>query len=59
LAREITEEAADKFCDDFEQVEEKLIAADELLEEVDDESAPEPLRALFPRTSGEIRVLLS
>jgi conserved oligomeric Golgi complex subunit 6 len=59
LAREITEEAADKFCDDFEQVEEKLIAADELLEEVDEGSAPEPLRALFPRTSAEIRVLLS
>lgn len=59
LAREITEEAADKFCDDFEQVEEKLIATDELLEEVDDGSAPAPLRALFPRTSGEIRVLLS
>ena len=59
LARGITEEAADKFCADFEQVEEKLIAADELLEEVDDGSAFEPLRALFPRTSGEIRVLLS
>jgi conserved oligomeric Golgi complex subunit 6 len=59
LAREITEEAADKFCDDFEQVEEKLIAADELLEEVDDGSALEPLRALFPRTGAEIRVLLS
>jgi len=59
LAREITEEAAEKFCDDFEQVEEKLIAADELLEEVDDGSAPEPLRAMFPRTSAEIRVLLS
>jgi hypothetical protein len=59
LAREITEEAADKFCDDFEQVEEKLIAADELLEEVDNGSAPEPLRALFPRTGAEIRVLLS
>jgi conserved oligomeric Golgi complex subunit 6 len=59
LAREITEEAADKFCDDFEQVEEKLIAADVLLEELDDGSAPEPLRTVFPRTSAEIRVLLS
>jgi hypothetical protein len=60
LAREITEEAAAKFCDDFEQVEEKLIAADEILEEADDNgSTPEPLRALFPRTSAEIRVLLS
>jgi hypothetical protein len=59
LAREITEEAAEKFCDDFEQVEEKMITADALLEEVEDGSAPEPLRALFPRTSTEIRVLLS
>jgi len=60
LARDITEEAAEKFCDDFEQVEEKLIAADEILEEVDDDgSALGPLRALFPRTSAEIRVLLS
>ncbi|KAH8819687.1 oligomeric Golgi complex subunit 6 [Xylogone sp. PMI_703] len=57
LAREITEEAADKFCDDFEQVEEKLIAADDLLDEDDEET--QPLRALFPRTSGEIRVLLT
>ncbi|TVY59665.1 Conserved oligomeric Golgi complex subunit, partial [Lachnellula suecica] len=30
LAREITEAAAERFCDDFEQVEEKLIAADEI-----------------------------
>lgn len=59
LAREITEEAAERFCDDFEQVEEKMIAADELLQKVDDGSALEPLRALFPRTSAEIRVLLS
>jgi hypothetical protein len=61
LAREITEEAAERFCDDFEKVEEKLIAADELLEEEDEKEGetPEPLRAIFPRTSGEIRVLLS
>ncbi|TVY40221.1 Conserved oligomeric Golgi complex subunit [Lachnellula occidentalis] len=57
LAREITEAAAERFCDDFEQVEDKLIAADEIWEEEDDEK--EPLRAFFPRTSGEIRVLLS
>jgi hypothetical protein len=57
LAREITEEAADKFCNDFESVEDKLIAADETWEEENGEYTP--LRALFPRTSGEIRVLLS
>jgi hypothetical protein len=62
LAREITEEAAEKFCDDFELVEDKLISADEMLgEDYDEESLPttQPLRSLFPRTSGEIRVLLS
>jgi hypothetical protein len=62
LAREIIEEAADRFCDDFELVEEKLIASDDIWEQEsgDDASATgQPLRALFPRTSGEIRVLLS
>ncbi|RDL31850.1 Oligomeric complex COG6 [Venustampulla echinocandica] len=62
LAREITETAAERFCDDFEQVEEKIIAADELWEQEEEEGSgamTEPLRALFPRTSGEIRVLLS
>jgi hypothetical protein len=61
LAREVTEAAAERFCDDFEQVEEKLIAADEIWEEEEDDAVAgaEPLRALFARTSGEIRVLLS
>ncbi|RFU27899.1 hypothetical protein B7463_g8444, partial [Scytalidium lignicola] len=59
LAREITEKAAEKFCDDFEEVEEKLIAADELLDDEDEDEETQPLRALFPRTSGEIRVLLT
>jgi hypothetical protein len=62
LAREITEEAADKFCSDFESVEEKLIAADEAWEEREDEetlATTQPLQSLFPRTGGEIRVLLS
>ncbi|CZS98370.1 related to COG6-conserved oligomeric golgi complex [Rhynchosporium agropyri] len=58
LVTEITERAAEKFCDDFEEVEEKLIAADEIREE-EGEEGEEPLRAMFPRTSGEIRVLLS
>ncbi|PQE14328.1 Component of oligomeric golgi complex 6 protein [Rutstroemia sp. NJR-2017a BBW] len=58
LVRQITEEAAERFCDDFEKVEEKLIAADELLMAEGDGDA-EQLRSLFPRTSGEIRVLLS
>jgi len=60
--QDITEEAARMFCEDFEFVESKMLAADDLLykEEDDEEDAPAPaLRDLFPRTSGEIRVLLS
>ncbi|KAH8645632.1 oligomeric Golgi complex subunit 6 [Xylariales sp. PMI_506] len=56
LAREVTEEAAEKFCIDFEHVEELLIAADEVAEQ---DGGHESLRGLFPRTTGEIRVLLS
>ena len=71
MAEQITEEAASRFCEDFEFVEEKLAAADELLEDQvkpDEEgeegesgkvNGPVKLRTLFPRTSGEIRVLLS
>jgi hypothetical protein len=65
LVREITEAAAEKFCSDFEMLESKLFAADELTEtgangqaESDEEEKPR-LRDLFPRTSAEIRVLLS
>ena len=62
LAREITEEAADKFCTDFEQVEQKLIAADDAWQRdanMETLASTQLLRDLFPRTSGEIRVLLS
>jgi hypothetical protein len=60
--QDITEEAARMFCEDFEIVESKMLAADDLLykEEDDEKDAPvHALRDLFPRTSGEIRVLLS
>ena len=76
LAGEITAEAADRFCEDFEFVEGRLAAADEPRgngnvehggdgNELDAEQmqdgtdAKVPLRSLYPRTSGEIRVLLS
>jgi hypothetical protein len=59
LAAEITEEAGERFCTDFEHVEELLILADELAEQEDGDEETQSLRALFPRTSGEIRVLLS
>lgn len=57
--QKITEEAAGKFCEDFEFVEKKITAADDLLYSEDGEDAKPGLRDLFPRTSGEIRVLLS
>ena len=65
LAQEITAEAAERFCEDFDFVEGKLVAFDDSRqsEESGDEEEGEgdhmPLRGLFPRTSGEIRVLLS
>jgi hypothetical protein len=61
LVREITEEAANKFCEDFEFVEEKIVDADDGVEGLGSEDGEEVsgLRALFPRTSGEIRVLLT
>jgi hypothetical protein len=62
LARNITERAADQFCEDFELVEGKLAASDESsesMEEIGSDMERVGLRALFPRTSGEIRVLLS
>lgn len=61
MIQDITDEAASKFCEDFEFVESKIMAADDLLydgEREDEEQEPR-LRDLFPRTSGEIRVLLS
>ncbi|KAI8956748.1 oligomeric Golgi complex subunit 6 [Daldinia sp. FL1419] len=60
LAREVTEEAADRFCNDFEHVEELLAAADEATEEKSENREERVgLRRIFPRTTGEIRVLLS
>ncbi|KAH7410215.1 oligomeric Golgi complex subunit 6 [Phaeosphaeria sp. MPI-PUGE-AT-0046c] len=61
MIQDITDEAAASFCEDFEVVEKKIIAADDLLydEDKDDEEQEPGLRDMFPRTSGEIRVLLS
>lgn len=71
LARDITERAADRFCADFERAEELLILADEVAEQQEQEessggggegeagAAVPRYRSLFPRTTGEIRVLLS
>ncbi|KAL8663838.1 MAG: hypothetical protein Q9202_003524 [Teloschistes flavicans] len=78
LAGDITSEAADRFCEDFEFVEGRLVAVDDLVEgeeedgersdgqEDDEDSSRQErtkdlaqLRSLYPRTSAEIRVLLS
>lgn len=68
LAREITEAAADRFCHVFETIEAKLAAADGVLAEEQGRNEEDggggederiSFRVLFPRTSGEIRVLLT
>ena len=62
LARAVTEEAAARFCADFARIEELLVRADEQDGEGDGaavDAAPPAFRSLFPRTTGEIRVLLS
>ena len=71
VARSVTAEAAELFCEDFEFVEGLLGKVDDVrLGDSDDEAerkdgeegrdgGVQRLRDLFPRTSGEIRVLLS
>ena len=73
VAREVTADAAERFCDDFEFVEGRVDGADALNpgeEEPEDERESQDeekgamenktlLKELFPRTTGEIRVLLS
>ncbi len=61
LARRVIEEAAERFCDDFEDVEALVVKADEIKAgTVDGDEGDEVwLREVFPRTGGEIRVLLS
>ncbi|KAL9105219.1 MAG: hypothetical protein Q9227_009561 [Pyrenula ochraceoflavens] len=76
LAKQVTEEAVERFCRDFEEVERKLEEMDENAdaeerEEKETEGESEEkedgeqkerrvrLRDVYPRTSGEVRVLLS
>jgi conserved oligomeric Golgi complex subunit 6 len=71
LAKRIAQEAAERFCADFERVEDAILCADELLferrrerdemedREVEDEDEEPLLRDVYPRTTAEIRVLLS
>ncbi len=65
LAKEIAYEAAERFCGDFEVVEEAILRGDEERLEggrVGERGAEEEevlLRDVYPRTTAEIRVLLS
>ncbi|KAF7546910.1 hypothetical protein G7046_g9170 [Stylonectria norvegica] len=56
LGREITEEAAEQFCEDFEQLEEAILEGGDGTLNGDETGT---LRSVFPRTAAEIRVLLS
>ncbi|KAK5995800.1 Conserved oligomeric Golgi complex subunit 6 [Cladobotryum mycophilum] len=56
LTREITEEAVEKFCSDFEHLELAIMELDQGIK-ADDE--PNSRRSVFPRTTTELRVLLS
>ena len=57
LARQITEDAAEQFCADFEQLVKAVVETDS--GPGDEPDKPGELRAAFPRTSAEIRVRLS
>ncbi|KAK5684189.1 Golgi transport complex subunit 6 [Elasticomyces elasticus] len=61
LARRIIEHAAEAFCEDFEEVEDVIVQGDDSrLAQVNGSVEEEVwLRDVFPRTSDEIRVLLS
>ena len=58
----IIERAAERFCEDFEEAEEWILSADAQMDDAsisDEETDEVRLRHVFPRTSNEIRVLLS
>ena len=61
LARRVIEHAAERFCEDFEEIETLIVRADEMrVGQVNGEMEEEVLlREVFPRTGDEIRVLLS
>jgi DNA-directed RNA polymerase subunit F len=55
--RGVVEDATERFCEVFEEVEERVVEGDEGVDEEEEDAVL--LREVFPRTSGEIRVLLS
>ncbi|KAK4614027.1 Conserved oligomeric Golgi complex subunit 6 [Fulvia fulva] len=62
LARRVIEHAAERFCEDFEETEAMVVQADDIrARQVNGGDSEEEmwLRDLFPRTVGDIKVLLS
>jgi hypothetical protein len=57
IVRGVVEDAAERFCEVFEEIEERVVKGDEGVDEEEEDAVL--LREVFPRTSGEIRVLLS
>jgi hypothetical protein len=57
IVRGVVEDAAERFCEVFEEIEERIVKGDEGVDEEEEDAVL--LREVFPRTSGEIRVLLS
>lgn len=58
MAQTITRRAADMYCENFELIENRLIAADAVKDETENAESPK-YRDLFPRISSEIRILLT
>lgn len=61
LVRQVIEQASERFCENFEEIEDLIVRADDMrAEQVNGDLDEEVfLRELFPRTGDEIRVLLS
>jgi hypothetical protein len=55
----VVEEAAERFCETFEEIEERVLEGDKGVDGDEDDEDVVLLRDVFPRTAGEIRVLLS
>jgi hypothetical protein len=59
IVRGVVEEAAERFCETFEEIEERVLEGDKGVDGDEDDEDVVLLRDVFPRTAGEIRVLLS
>ncbi|KAF2773623.1 oligomeric complex COG6 [Teratosphaeria nubilosa] len=60
LARNVIDQASERFCESFEEIEGLVVAADEArAAQANGEVEEMFLRDVFPRTGNEIRVLLS